>query len=241
MVSDGSPADIGLLLSGGLDSAILLGYLLKSGRAVQPFYVRSHLHWEQAEENAARRFVAALDYPGLAELVTFEMPVADLYQNHWSITGLQVPDASTPDEAVYLPGRNALLVIKAALWCQMHGIAELALAPLSSNPFADATDDFFEAFEAALNLAGDGTLRISRPFGHLHKPDVMLLGRGLPLELTMSCIAPRHEAHCGQCNKCAERQSAFRSVGMADPTTYANHVPSQSAICPAPGSADTHG
>lgn len=241
MISEGSPADVGLLLSGGLDSAILLGHLLKSGRKVQPFYVRSHLHWEQAEENAARRFAAALDDPQLAELVTLEMPVADLYQKHWSVTGQQVPDASTPDEAVYLPGRNALLVIKAALWCQMHGIAELALAPLTSNPFADARDDFFEAFEAALNLAGDGTVRIRRPFGHLHKPDVMLLGRGLPLKLTLSCLAPQREVHCGQCNKCAERQAAFRSAGMADPTSYANTASRQNAICPAPGSADTHG
>ena len=36
-----------------------------------------------------------------------------------------------PDEAVFLPGRNALLTIKAALWCQMHGINELAVATLA--------------------------------------------------------------------------------------------------------------
>ncbi|MBX3415325.1 MAG: 7-cyano-7-deazaguanine synthase [Pirellulales bacterium] len=224
MTQPARPADVGLLLSGGLDSAILLGHLLAGGERVQPFYVRAHLHWEAAEERAARRFCAALASPALAELVTLEMPVADLYRNHWSVTGEQVPDASTPDEAVYLPGRNALLVIKAALWCQLQGIPELALAPLSSNPFADASDRFFSTFEAALNLAGEGTLRVIRPFGHLHKRDVMLLGRGMPLELTLSCIAPVGDDHCGECNKCAERQEAFRAAGMSDPTRYATQV-----------------
>jgi 7-cyano-7-deazaguanine synthase len=241
MIPEGPPADVGLLLSGGLDSAILLGHLLAAGHRVQPFYIRSHLHWEAAEETAARRFLAALRCPHLAELVTLEMPVADLYRNHWSVTGRQVPDANSPDEAVYLPGRNALLVIKAALWCQLHGIRELALAPLSSNPFADATDDFFESFEATLNLAGDGTVRISRPFGHLHKRDVMLLGRDMPLELTLSCIAPVQGEHCGQCNKCAERRTAFQSAGMRDPTQYAMTFPSQHTACPSRGVADSHG
>lgn len=241
MTQPARPADVGLLLSGGLDSAILLGHLLAQGLQVQPFYVRAHLHWEAAEERAARRFCAALACPQLAELVTLEMPVADLYRNHWSVTGRQVPDASTPDEAVYLPGRNALLVIKAALWCQLHGIRELALAPLSSNPFSDATDDFFAAFEAALNLAGEGTLRVIRPFGHLHKRDVMLLGQGMPLELTMSCIAPVGDDHCGECNKCAERQEAFRAAGMPDPTRYAAAPHPSTTRQPLRGVADPHG
>ena len=39
----------------------------------------------------------------------------------------------------------------------------------------------------------------------------MELGRDMPLELTFSCIDPRDGLHCGRCNKCAERQEAFRS------------------------------
>ena len=63
-----------------------------------------------------------------------DLPLADLYDNHWSIHGKNVPGPDTPDDAVFLPGRNALLVIKAALWCQNHEIETLALAPLASNP-----------------------------------------------------------------------------------------------------------
>lgn len=212
---------VGLLVSGGLDSSILLAQLLESGRTVQPFYIASGLLWQRAELDALRRFQAAMASSKLRPLVVLQLPLADVYENHWSVTGVGVPEADTPDEAVYLPGRNPLLVIKAALWCRLNGIGELALAPLSSNPFADATPEFFAEFQSALNRATLGDVQLMRPFDRLSKRDVMLLGRGLPLEWTFSCIHPCGTLHCGQCNKCHERREAFRLIGAEDPTVYA--------------------
>jgi len=220
-------APIGLLISGGLDSAILLGHLLHRGRQVQPLYVRAGLYWEAAEQAALDRLLARLAAPNLRPLVSFDMPVADVYADHWSVTGRAVPDHQTPDESVYLPGRNALLLIKAAIWCELNGIDELALAPLGSNPFADATPEFFREFQAALNRATGAKLSIIRPFADMHKRDVMALGHNLPLELTFSCIAPVDGAHCGACNKCAERRDAFRIAGLPDRTRYAAGVPAR--------------
>jgi 7-cyano-7-deazaguanine synthase len=214
-------APIGLLISGGLDSAILLGHLLYRGRTVHPLYVRAGLYWEAAEKAALDRLLARLAGPNLRPLVTFEMPLADIYADHWSVTGRAVPDHRTPDESVYLPGRNALLLIKAAVWCELNGISELALAPLGSNPFADATPEFFRDFQAAINRATGAKLSIIRPFADMHKRDVMALGHDLPLELTFSCIAPVDGRHCGACNKCAERREAFRIAGLPDRTPYA--------------------
>ncbi len=221
MRSDDRQSRIGLLLSGGLDSAILLGHLLQRGRAVQPFYIRSRLLWEEAELGAVRRYLDALRSAQLAPLVVLDLPLADVYGDHWSVSGRSVPDARTDDEAVYLPGRNALLVIKAALWCQLHGLGELALGLLGGNPFYDATDGFFADLESLLNRAPDGQIRILRPFARMDKRQVMECGRGLPLELTFSCIAPAGARHCGRCNKCAERQAAFRAAGLDDRTPYA--------------------
>ena len=212
---------IGLLTSGGLDSAILLGQLLEECRRVQPFYVRFGLQWEAAEQRYLERNLEALACERLAPLVTFDLPLADLYGDHWSLTGENVPDSTTPDEAVYLPGRNTLLVIKAALWCQMRGIDELALAALGTSPFADASEDFLDSVSHALSRGGGSEIRITRPFAELDKRQVMQLGGRLRLEWTFSCIAPSGDIHCGRCNKCAERQAAFREAEMADPTQYA--------------------
>jgi 7-cyano-7-deazaguanine synthase len=215
-----SSSAVGLLLSGGLDSGILLGHLLHWGYRVQPMYVRAGLHWERDELRSLASLLTAMDCDRLEPLVRFEMPLADVYGEHWSVSGLGVPDGETADDAVYLPGRNAILIVKAAVWCRMHGIEKLALAVLKSNPFGDASDAFFERFESALALALGGRVEIVRPFGHLTKREVMELGRDMPLELTFSCIDPRDGQHCGRCNKCAERLAAFRSIGKEDPAQY---------------------
>ena len=176
MMQPASAVPIGLLASGGLDSCILLASLLHEGRRVQPFYVRCGLAWEVDELAGLRRFLAALaDRNGqsrgeLAELVVLEMPLADLYAGHWSVTGREVPDHATPDDAVFLPGRNALLVVKPAIWCQLHGIKQLALATLRSNPFPDATEPFFAALGAASAAAAALRWKSSAPSSGSARP-----------------------------------------------------------------------
>jgi 7-cyano-7-deazaguanine synthase len=200
---------------------------------VQPIYIVTGVAWQVEELTAVRAYLAARRSPRLRDLVALEVPLDDLYAGHWSITGRGAPPKETPDEAVYLPGRNPLLLVKAAVWCQMNGIGELAIAPLASNPFPDATDQFFDAFARAITLAGDAPLQITRPFAEMSKREVMQLGRGLPLHHTFSCIAPLDGLHCGRCNKCGERKSAFDQAGLSDPTRYAHQdgaVPHQRVL-----------
>src|SRR5690606_17639202 len=96
---------------------------------------------------------------------------------------------------------------------------------LEANPFPDATDSFFTALQNMLAIGMVSDIQIERPFRSLDKRAVMELGRGAPLEYTFSCIAPVGKLHCGKCNKCAERQIAFQSVGWNHPTTYATPSP----------------
>jgi 7-cyano-7-deazaguanine synthase len=213
-------ARIGVLASGGVDSCVLVAHLLREGRHVWPFYVRGGLVWEEVELRALRTFLGKIASPQLRPLTCFDMPLADVYGDHWSISGRDPPDANSPDEAVYLPGRNALLGIKPALWCAMNGIDQLALATLAGNPFADATDQFFDDFQRAIDIATSSRVAIVRPFATLRKQDILELVPGLPLELTFSCIAPCDGLHCGRCNKCAERQRAFQVAGIRDRTAY---------------------
>jgi 7-cyano-7-deazaguanine synthase len=222
---------IGLLLSGGLDSCIMLGYLAGQGHRVQPFYIRSQLHWEEEEQRAVAAFLQAVGNNkknNIEQLVVLEMPLTDLYGRHWSTDGQGVPDADTADDAVYLPGRNALLIIKASIWCRLNEIGQLALAVLGSNPFGDATAEFFDLLESALDRATGQRVRVVRPFAQFDKQQVMRLGRDLPLELTFSCIAPADGLHCGACNKCAERQKAFQMINVPDPTSYKKQTRSPS-------------
>jgi 7-cyano-7-deazaguanine synthase len=211
---------VAVLTSGGLDSAILLAELLKVHESVQPLYIRTGLLWESVELEHLKRFLAAVSSPALQLLQVLEMPIGDLYGQHWSIIGREVPDAQTPDEAVYLPGRNVLLLAKGILWCHLHDVSAIALGVLGSNPFPDATPEFFAAYRDAVNQAVNGRVEILLPFAGKTKREVMGLGARLPLALTFSCIRPLAGRHCGRCNKCAERRRAFAEAGLTDPTDY---------------------
>lgn len=218
-VSDNS---IALLISGGLDSCILMEELLRQGRSVQPIFIRSHLCWEEAELTALRCYLGCQQTPGVGDLVVLDVPLTDLYGQHWSVTGHGTPDSTSAEEDVYLPGRNALLMVKAAVWCQLNQIGELAIATLATSPFADANFHFVDRMQAVLDSYGNGAspVRIALPFGEMTKRQVMQIGRECALELTFSCIRPIDGHHCGQCNKCVERQRAFRESGRQDPTQY---------------------
>lgn len=216
-------APLAVLVSGGLDSAILLGEAARVYPRVHPLYVRTGAVWEPVERRHLLRFIAALGSPAVAPVVTLDLPVADVYGPHWSLTGRDIPDAASADEAVFLPGRNVILLAKALIWCHLNGVPEVATAPLGSNPFPDATDEFYDGFAGVVSRAVGGRVAVLRPYATLglHKLDVLRRGAGMPLGNTFSCIDPVGELHCGQCNKCAERKQGFRDAGMTDPTTYA--------------------
>jgi 7-cyano-7-deazaguanine synthase len=209
------------LVSGGLDSAILCVDLLRDFPRVAPLYIRSGLRWEHAEIAALRRFLREVGDDRVDPPVLLDEPIADVYGAHWSTIGEDIPGAETADEAVYLPGRNLLLTVKASVWCRLRGATTLALGSLGSNPFPDSTPGFFKRLEDLLNEAMDGSVRLVRPFASLHKDEVLRRGRHLPLHLTFSCIDPVDGRHCGRCNKCAERKKGFLDAGIPDLTTYA--------------------
>ena len=214
---------VAVLVSGGADSAILCVDLAARGRRVQPIYVRFGLRWEAVELDHLSRFLAAVARPQIQPLLVFEEPVREVYGSHWS-TGREadaVPDAETPDEAVYLPGRNLLLTLKAAIWCRQNGVERIALGSLGSNPFADSSPSFFESWAGVVNLGLGGRMRFVRPYGDLHKAEVLRIGAEWPLELTFSCLNPVDGKHCGVCNKCAERRRGFAEAGLTDRTSYA--------------------
>lgn len=216
-----SRGPLAILCSGGIDSAILVAEALSLYPAVHPLYVHTGMRWEDAELAHLRRFLAAIQTPSLQMLTVFNEPIREIYGDHWSVTGRDVPDENSTDMAVYLPGRNILLLSKTLIWCHLNKVPEIALALLAANPFPDATPEFFTAFSAAVSMAVEDHISVLRPYARSMKKDVIKRARGIPLEHTFSCIWPINGGHCGQCNKCAERRKGFIEANTVDPTVYA--------------------
>ncbi len=216
-----------VLVSAGLDSAVLLASEARRGR-VHPVYVSVGLAWEPAERACLAALLRAPVFASAVEPVaelTFTM--RDVYPaTHWAIRG-EPPAFDTPDEDVYLAGRNVVLLAKAAVFAAERRLSRIAIGPLAGNPFPDATAEFFASMARALSLGLDYPLEIDAPFREFEKSEVIRLGGelGVPLELTLSCMNPKAGRHCGQGSKCRERRDAFAAAGMLDPTTYAAPPP----------------
>lgn len=211
-----------VLFSSGLDSAVLAAAEARAAE-IHPLYIRAGFAWEAQELDAAARLLAAPIYRALAPLVELTFTVEDLYPStHWALRGTP-PAFDTPDEDVYLTGRNIALLSKAAIYCAQRDIGRIALGPLAGNPFPDATPQFLSAMAEALSLGLKRDIDIETPFADFRKPDVIRLGLelGVPLYLTLSCMNPQGRLHCGACSKCRERRDAFRDAGEDDPTLYA--------------------
>jgi 7-cyano-7-deazaguanine synthase len=212
-----------VLFSGGLDSAVLLALECRDYDSVWPVHVRAGLAWEEAEGRAIERLLAAPPFAGRVEpLTTLVADVRDVYpDSHWAVAG-HPPAYDTPDEDVYLEGRNLVLISKAALLCARVGAERLALGPLACNPFPDTTPEFFEAMSRAASLALAKPLMVATPLIDKQKADVVRLGvdLGVPLDATLSCMNPQDGHHCGLCSKCRERQHAFKAAGVEDGVVY---------------------
>jgi 7-cyano-7-deazaguanine synthase len=211
-----------VLLSGGLDSTVLLAE--EAARdVVQPVYISVGLAWEAAERTMVAAFLARDPFPARARpLAALAVDMRDVYAaTHWALEG-RPPAYHTPDEAVYLPGRNIVLLGKAGVYCAGAAIDRLVLGTLAHNPFPDATPAFRSSMAETLSLGLARPLQIDAPFAELSKADVIRRGIALsvPFELTLSCMSPAGTRHCGTCSKCRERHDAFVATGIVDPTEY---------------------
>lgn len=230
-----------VLFSAGLDSAVLLADALArrtAGETVQALHVSVGFAWEAEERAMAARLFAKPPFAGQARppvMLSFDM--RDVFpETHWAVRGTP-PGFDTPDEDVFLDGRNVILTAKAAVYVARNAAvtdrsartagpprtsARLLMGTLAGNPFPDATAQFLDTQSRALSLGLDLPLAIEAPFATLHKSDVIRRGvkLGVPLELTLSCMQPADSMHCGKCSKCRERRDAFREAELADPTTY---------------------
>src|SRR5579859_6106453 len=109
---------IAVLFSAGLDSAVLLADALArrgADETVQALHVSVGFAWEAEERGMAARMFGQAPFAGRVEppvLLTFDM--RDVFPDtHWAVRGTP-PAFDTPDEDVFLDGRNIILASKAA-------------------------------------------------------------------------------------------------------------------------------
>ena len=136
---------------------------------VHPVYVAAGLAWEEGEQRIVEALLCATAVRQRARTAFIPSPASSSAcatstpPTHWALTGTP-PAYDTPDEDVYLHGRNVALLSKAAVYAATRKISRLVVAPLAGNPFPDATPQFFSAFSSALSLGLATPIEIAAPF-----------------------------------------------------------------------------
>lgn len=209
-----------VLVSGGVESAVLLNDALGRYEQVTPVYIKNGLRWEETEIFHLKNYVRSIRNPRLLPLKILESTMRDLYEGHWSLTGTKVPGANSRDSSVYLAGRNVVFLTKAGVFAAQNHIGVIEIGVLRGNPFPDSTKVFLKKMADVLEMALSHPIQILAPLAKFKKDDVIAMGKKLPLEFTFSCINPKGFEHCGECNKCMERKKAFFAAGIFDKTKY---------------------
>lgn len=174
-----SPACV--LLSGGIDSAVVASVLLEDGRPVSAIFVDYGQPSARAERRASRA-------------------VAEHLALRWRevvLSGFLVPTSGE------IPGRNDLLisVAKAA-----EPECDIAIGVHAGTGYADCSPAHHVAWQGVMDSQHAGRRRVLAPLVELSKGDVLGLARelSLPVAITHSCETG--EDACGSCRSCLDRE-----------------------------------
>jgi 7-cyano-7-deazaguanine synthase len=218
-----------ILLSGGMDSTVLLHHLVKelkyeSVNVIAFDYGQRHVR----ELDAAKTQAHALSVQSI-KIVDMKF-VGDLVAAGTTLVtqGGAVPDLDALDESqlsqppTYVPNRNMMLLSLAAAYAESHGIRDVFYGAQAHDEYGywDCTEEFLRNINAVLALNRRDSITIHAPFVKKKKHELVTLGIELGVDFanTWSCYRGG-ETPCTTCPTCVERANAFHEAGAIDPLT----------------------
>jgi 7-cyano-7-deazaguanine synthase len=203
-----------ILVSGGIDSTVLLSYLIDKGLPVCPLFINYGQRSAKCESlsftNSCNRLSTPqrihIDVPGISRLTRNQL-------------------TSQYSKDPWFPMRNSLLVDLAALHAQSIGSNTVAIGLTEGPTFPDTSELFIRKATQAISLSLGTPFQVVAPFRSLRKSEVVSLASGLNVRLsdTYSCFIGEPN-HCGSCQGCISRKDAFRLASVSDTTGYSSQT-----------------
>ena len=216
-----------VLVSGGMDSAVVLAIAREQGFAVHALSVR-YGQRHTSELDAAARVADAL---GAVAHKTVHVDLRSIGGSALT-DDIDVPEAGGAGIPVtYVPARNTIMLSVALGWAEVVGAADIfcGVNAVDYSGYPDCRPEFIAAFEKLANVAtkagveGAG-LRIHAPLMRMGKDAIVREGLRLGVDFaqTVSCYRADAEGRaCGHCDACRLRAEGFAAAGVPDPTRYA--------------------
>ena len=222
-----------VLVSGGMDSAVVLAIAREQGFAAHALSVR-YGQRHTSELDAASRVAQAL---GAVAHKTVHVDLRSLGGSALTDDGIDVPVDSDGHQigvgipSTYVPARNTIMLSVALGWAEVLGATDLfcGVNAVDYSGYPDCRPEFVAGFEALANLATKAGVegarfRVHAPLMRMSKADIAREGRRLDVDFaqTVSCYQADADGRaCGHCDACRLRAEGFAAAGMPDPTRYA--------------------
>lgn len=217
-----------VLVSGGMDSAVVIALAREQGYQVHALSV-SYGQRHNSELAASKRVSALL---GAEEHKVVSVDLRSIGGSALT-ADIDVPldaAASSDIPVTYVPARNTIMLSIALGWAEVLGSSDIwcGVNAVDYSGYPDCRPAFIEAFESLANVAtkagveGAG-IRIHAPLMRMGKADIAREGQrlGVDFSATVSCYQADDDGRaCGHCDACRLRAEGFREAGLSDPTRY---------------------
>lgn len=212
-----------ILLSGGMDSGVLLAWASQRYREVHA------LSFDYGSKHAAKELAMAeeLAQAYQARFIKVALPFMDeLFSSSLLKSGEAVPEGSYAHAnmiSTVVPFRNGIMLSIAIGYAENHKIDTVLIAAHAGDHpvYPDCRQGFMDAMDQAAQQGTYAGVRVKAPFVELTKEAIAQMGRSLGLDFarTWSCYKGG-DVHCGVCATCIERKAALGFEQGLDPTRY---------------------
>ena len=218
-----------ILLSGGLDSTVVLALALSQGRTCNVIsfdYGQRHI----VELESAKKIAAyyKVDHK-IIKIDPSAFGMSSLMADKTHTSHLKIPENRTLEEMTlqgipntYVPARNTLFLAYALGQCELQNAQEIHFGSnkMDYAGYADCRPVFLEAFQSLMKYATKQSIegappRLIVPLIEWDKTEIIRQGLALnaPLEMTLSCYNPQEFHPCERCDACILRKDGFSRAG----------------------------
>ena len=222
-----------VLVSGGMDSAVVVAIAREAGFDVHALSVR-YGQRHTSELDASARVAATLGAVA-HKTVTVDLrsiggssltaDIAVPTDDDGHVMGVGIP-------STYVPARNTIMLSVALGWAEVLGSTDLfcGVNAVDYSGYPDCRPEFIAGFEALANLATKAGVegqrfQVHAPLMRMSKAEIVREGLRLGVDFgqTVSCYQADADGRaCRHCDACRLRKQGFDEAGVADPTRYAD-------------------
>ena len=221
-----------VLLSGGLDSSVVLSIVIKKG--FEPHCISFNYG-----QRHRREITFAKKQANIQRVFSHKVFNIDFFGGSSLTDNIDVPMNKNVDQIpniipkTYVPARNTIFLSYALGYAEFLGCKDIFLGvnAIDYSGYPDCRPEFIRAFQKLSNLATkigiEGQrIKIHTPLIKLTKKEIILTGikNNVNFKITASCYNPSRDISCGKCDSCLLRKKGFDEAKIKDPILYDKNI-----------------